>query len=521
MKSSNSQFLRSIKGSYFNTLNTNDEPHQGTYSKTKEKINMLEFELERNRDIIIRLRAELASKNKEISLLKVNKNKKSEEYTKIMRVIEEILKQCDQSTSAGFNVIENSLSNSDYNINTNKGVKKNNNRLPQIGDMLHFSSQHKKIMKEMVFVSMLKNQISNLNEELIKRDEKITELKKNQNSTNFTKLQNNFIKNFNELSQIKKENEFMKTRIEDVHHLLMAEKEDNFNLKSKLQYFQDEYKFYKDTTVKKTTALETMLSKLKSRERDCKIFHIRKGTSASAIRTAFREKRKSGEIKNENELNEDNNKLNEEIKKMSKTMTQLKNSQNNKDNEIKALTREKQVLFEKVEKLEKEKNQLILKNEALNKQLQDANTKRKNVEKNIKDQAIDANKIIENLEKENKELRDMNNQLQNELNEKDSVIEEEKCRTNAVKELLKEQEEENKKLNNKILELEKKIQELQNELINYKDDMFLTNVGIRKTPHNLDKINENEDNNLEKQNESRLLEEIKELEDKDTKEEKK
>ena len=166
MKSSNSQFLKSIKGSYFNTLNTNEDHNQGTYNKTKEKINMLEFELERNRDIIIRLRAELASKNKEISLLKVNKNKKSEEYTKIMRVIEEILKQCDQSTTAGFNVIENSLSNSDFYNN------KKMNQLPQIGDMLHFSNQHKKIMKEMVFVSMLKNQISNLNEELVKKKRK-------------------------------------------------------------------------------------------------------------------------------------------------------------------------------------------------------------------------------------------------------------------------------------------------------------------------------------------------------------
>ena len=318
MKSSNSQFLRSMKPSYFNTLNTNDEPPQGTYNKTKEKINMLEFELERNRDIIIRLRSELAAKNKEISLLKVNKNKKSEEYQKTMRVIEEILKQCDQSTTAGFNVIENSLSSSDY-FNNNKGSKKNN-KLPQIGDMLHFTSQHKKIMKEMVFVYTLKNQISNLNEELMKKDEKINELKKNQNSTNFTKLQNNFIKNFNELTQVKKENEFMKTRIEDVHHLLMVEKEDNFVLKNKLQNFQDKYKFYKDNTVRKITALESMLAKLKNRERDCKIFHIRKGTSASGIRTVYKEKKKENEKKYENEFGDenDNNKLNEEIKKCRK-----------------------------------------------------------------------------------------------------------------------------------------------------------------------------------------------------------
>ena len=369
MKSSNSQFLRSIKGSYFNTLNSNDDPPQGTYNKAKEKISMLEFELERNRDIIISLRSELASKNKEISLLKVNKNKKSEEYQKTMRVIEEILKQCDQSTNAGFNAIENSLTNLEHSPNNNyfKGKKNNfntinnnfnnNNHLPQIGDMLHFTTQHKKIMKEMVFVSMLKNQINNLNEELAKKDEKINELKKNQNSTNFTKLQNNFIKNFNELAQVKKENEFMKTRIEDVHHLLMIEKEDNFNLKNKLQNFQDDYKFYKDNTTKKTTALENMLVKLKSQQRDCKIFHIRKGTSASAIRTAVRAKRMSdSEINYQKEFNEESNKLNEEIKKMSKTMTELKNSQNNKDLQIKALIKEKQNLMDRLETLSREKN---------------------------------------------------------------------------------------------------------------------------------------------------------------------
>jgi DNA repair exonuclease SbcCD ATPase subunit len=373
MKSSNSQFLKSIKGTFFNTLNTNEDLPQGTYNKTKEKVSMLEFELERNRDIIIKLRAELASKNKEISLLKVNKNRKSEEYEKSMRVIEEILKQCDQSTTAGFNAIENNLLNSDV----NPSKKNKNTNLPQIGDMLHFSSQHKKIMKEMVYVYMLKNQINNLNEELGKKNEKINQLKKNQNSTNFTKLQNNFLKNFNELTMVKKENEFMKTKIEDVHHLLMAEKEDNFNLKNKLIEFQDQYRFYKDTTEKKTNALETMLAKLRDRERDCKIFHVRKGSSVSAKRPIIREKKKASievQEKKENQNDEGNNKINEELKKMSKTMTELRNSQNNKDSVIKLLTKDKQNLNGRISILENEKNKLLLNIESLNKQIKEGNT---------------------------------------------------------------------------------------------------------------------------------------------------
>jgi hypothetical protein len=160
-----------LKNSYYNSFIGGDNIPQGPYNKSNEKISMLEFELDRNRDIIIRLRAELASKNKEISLLKVNKNKKNEEYQKIMRVIEEILKQCDQSTSAGFNTIDEIISNTD-------AKNKNNNKLPHIGDMLHFSNQHKKTMKEMVYISMLKDQINSLNEEMMKKDEEIVELKK-------------------------------------------------------------------------------------------------------------------------------------------------------------------------------------------------------------------------------------------------------------------------------------------------------------------------------------------------------
>ena len=278
MKSSSSTLIKTMKNSYFNSFAGGDTAPQGTYNKSKEKISMLEFELDRNRDIIIRLRAELASKNKEISLLKVNKNKRNEEYQKIMHVIEEILKQCDQSTKTGFNTIDEIVSNTDI-----KNKNRINNVLPQIGDMLHFSTQHKKKMKEMVYISMLKEQINSLNEEMMKKDEEIVELKKNRNATNFTKLQNNFIKNFNELTQVKKENEYMKTRIEDVAHLLMAEKEDNFQLKNRLQDFQGQFRDYKDITVKKTTQLENLLLKAKKRERDCKIFHIRKGSSVSAI----------------------------------------------------------------------------------------------------------------------------------------------------------------------------------------------------------------------------------------------
>ena len=425
MKSSNSKLLKTMKASYFNSINANLNTYQGAYNKTNNRLSALEFELERKREIIIQLREEIAAKNKEISLLKVSKNKKSDEYKRSMKVIEEILKQCDLSTTSGYKTIENSVLHSDLsntninnNINNNTYTSNTNNKnnsfscknknkeylshLPQIGNMLHFTTKHKKTMKDMIYISLLKKQINSLTEELNKKEEKINELKKNQNSTNFAKLKNNFLKNYDELTEVKKENEFMKTRIEDVHHLLKAEKEDNINLKNKLQDFHEQYLYYKDNTTKKTNALENMLEKMRTKQRDCKIFHFRKGTSAMAIRLKKGgDKEKSLEEKYEDEFeNNDLNKSsnnNNEIKRMAKTLTELKEATSNKDNLIKVKKKKKKDLMEELQKKENDKNKIL---------------------------------------KENKELKDLNKKLENKLKEKESIIDEEKTKTNTMKELL-------------------------------------------------------------------------------------
>ena len=104
-------------------------------------------------------------------------------------------------------------------------------------------------------------------------------MKKNKTSLNYSNLQNNFEKNFNELTNIKKQNELMKTKIEDVTNLLYIEKEGNKSLKSKLQVFQSSFKEFQEISEKKNTDLETKLEEAKEKERDCKIFHIRKASA--------------------------------------------------------------------------------------------------------------------------------------------------------------------------------------------------------------------------------------------------
>ena len=496
MIQSNSGLFPNMKASYFNSFILGDNSPQGTFDRSKEKISMLEFELEHNKDIIINLRRELISKNKEISLLKVNNNKRNEECQRTVRVIQEILKQCDPSTVAGFTAIDNSIQcNSEKNNDTKN---KNNNSLPQIGNMLHFSSHHKKRFKEIIQVQMLKQQINSLNEELAKKNEEISQLKKSKNATNFTKLQNNFLKNFNELSKVKKENEFMKSKMEDVAHLYISQKESNHILKSRLQDFKGQFKDYKNSTVKKTNELKSLLLKAKKRERECKIFHLRKGKSMSAIGSGTLGRNKY--LKNERYDNsydlisdENNQKLNEEVGKMDKTMSLLKSETNNKDLEIKSLKIEKNNLNSKVNELQNQINQLFQKNISLDKQLQEVNTKKKFAEKDIKQQAIGANDIIKNLEKDNENLKNLNKNLQNKIDEKERQLEEEKNKTVSVKDLLKEQENLNKNLNKKIDELQKQIEVLQQEINNNKDDTFLTGAGIKILPHN-------EENNKSKYN---------------------
>ena len=119
MKSNDSKLLKNMRTTYFNSINAHKDAHEGAYNKTIDKLSMLEFEVEHHRDTIIHLRAELANKNKEISLLKVNNNKKSEQYQKTIKVMKEILKQCDKSTTSGFNVIEKSVLNMDLNNDNN------------------------------------------------------------------------------------------------------------------------------------------------------------------------------------------------------------------------------------------------------------------------------------------------------------------------------------------------------------------------------------------------------------------
>ena len=436
--------------------------NQGFSDKKPEKLDILELELDYNKDIIIKLKTELNSKKNEISLLKVNNNKITEEHQKNIRLINEILKQCDQSTKTGFNLLQNKLLNFDLNNNNKNELI---NSIPKVGNMLHFTQEQKLMLKKIIIGYKFKNKTNNLNEEIIKKNEKINEIKNNKNIINFNGLRNSYDK----LNEMKNQNKFMKFKIEDSFNSLRVQKEKNIYLKNKLNSFQKNYKNFRNKTKKKIKSLENKFIDLENRELRCKIFH--------------KAKSKKG--------NYTNYVLDNDIKKLSESMKQLKNS-NNLENEIEKI-KEKKLM------IDKEINKLVIINESLKKELQEINEQIEIEEKNAIEQNNSFKLIIENKENKNLELKEINTNINKELRKKEKLFDEEKNNSNDLNRLLKERKKENKQLNENIEELQKKLEKMQKELIAHKDKIFLKEGGEIKISNNSDKIYSN-NNNEKKEN---------------------
>lgn len=453
MKNSNSGLLTNIKSNYFisNPSFTDFSPN---IFQNAEKVNVLQFELDRTRDNIIKLRTELFNKTKEISLLKVQKNKKDNEHQHIVKVLDDILKQCDQSTGTGFKAVETYLNSINLKINnTEQNNIKDDERLEEIKQMIHLSEEQINTLSEIVQINKLKTQIVELNEELNKKEHDINMMKKNRNNPGYNKLKVNFVKNFNELRQIKRQNEIIKKRMEEATNMLMEKKEDNINLKNKLQEYQKKFRNYKEESTKKTESLSKNLSQAQEKERNCRIFHTRKniGNISNTICNSSNMivNNSANIITNEenskSNLNVTDIKLNEaeqEMKRLSINLNLLKKEANNKNKEINNLKIEKMELKKKIKDLSSNNNKYLNKINSINKQI------------------LDLNNANTNLEKENNELK------QN-IEEIDFKYEEEENKYKTLKEIMSEKDKE-------ILELKRTIENLKKQ---NKDNIFFTGIG--------------------------------------------
>ena len=456
MKNSNSGLLSNLKSNYF-ISNPSVSEFGSNIFQNNEKANILQFELDRSRDTIMKLRTEIFNKTKEISLLKVQKNKKDNEHQHIVKVLEDILKQCDQSTGTGFKAIETYLNSKNIkNIlsedDTDLKDFKDEDRLNDIKEMIHLSEEQINTLKEIVQINKLKTQIIALNEELNKKESDINNMKKNRNNSNYIKLKNNFVKNFNELKQIKHQNEIIKKKMEEATNLLMVKKEDNINLKNKLQEFQKRFKDYKEESSKKAESLSKNLLQAQEKERNCRIFHTKKNiaNNSNILYNNSRLANNSANLFSNDEnsksnLNETDIKLNEaeqEMKKLSTNLNNLKKEAILKTNEMKSLKFEKMILNKKIKELSDDNNKNLNKIDSISKQIQDLNNANTNLESE-------------------------NNDMKQKIEEIGFKCEEEENKYKTLKEILNEKDKE-------IDELKKAIENIKKQ---NKDNIFFTGIG--------------------------------------------
>ena len=396
-------------------------PYTRVYSKNYEKAVALEFEVDRNRDIIMKLKNDLSNKNKELYLLKVNKNTLEEEHLRTLKTLKEFLKKSDNLTKETYKTIEK-------NVNENKNFIPDSDNEAQSEEIFNSpkkkwnkQNKNKKKMKDFIRIDSLKQHIYNLNEELNKKNNLITELKNNKKATGYKELQNNFLSSCNEIKEMKKENMEYKNKIDNVTNLLIIERDDNKFLKNKLQEYKKRFEIFKELSINKVKQLDNELNLAKEKERN---FKIRK--------TGERNKEKWNEYIKNLEYNDMKRKINDyqlDIKKNNDIIKKYKSS-NFAQNE------QKKKLQNDMDDLLKFNEMLKLENEELKSQINEYKIKVKNYEKEKKEwkeKEKENNKLKKEIEELKSNLEKLKNKnkifftdIENKKDEEENKIEEEK-----------------------------------------------------------------------------------------------
>ena len=430
------------------------------YNKIKEKADRIEFELERKKDIIVKLQNEINEKDKELKLLLKSNKKKKNQFQNTIKIIEQIIKLCEQKKDNEIKIesenkndikqktisnFENTLysQNSKENIKsinsdndndtdnynktnaktfytTNNNYNKKGKSLPKIKNHKNILTikkcnfnKRKKFKENILYVNTLRNRIDTLNDQIGKKDGEINILKNNTNTSSYAKLQEDFLLNYNKLSEIKEKNLSMLSKLDDISENFFIAKDENYTLKTKLDEFQEKFYDYKKHIKKKNKELENKLNIYTEKNNECLLSHINKAD----LLKFNGNKSKLSELEALNDIT-------------TKEINEIEKEINNKSGSIKYINKE-------IDKLLNEKNQLIEKNS-------ENNTKKENLQKE---------KDI--LEKKNKELIDINKEIKSKLKEKENEYINEIYKIGDLKILI----------NNK----DKEIDELKKEIINLRN----------------------------------------------------
>ena len=415
-----------------------------SYNKNYEKITHIEFEMERQKEILVKLKTEINNKSKEIKELTLRNQNEKNNQLKTIKLIEEILKiynnkkesklnspKLEIETEIDKNIIDNKIKEKDlisntidendndiynktniktfYTTNNNFANTNKNQILPKIKSP-KFKSKlfintntfiKRKKNKDILYMKTLRNQINTLKEKLEKKKEEIFDYKSKCEENNIKNLENDILLNYDEIKELKYKNAEMLDKLEDFLENYYLQREENFLLRNKLNNFIDIFNTYKENTEKNNLILESKLKNLEEKNLMCIILHHNNFSK-------YREDNKSklteaGNIKE---------KIKEEIEELNKDIKSKKNNIIQNRNEIEILINKKKEINENIKKNEDNINKMNIQKEKSDK----SNKEKEHKKINLKNKCKEIKLKYKNLINQVNEMNEMINKKDEEIN---------------------------------------------------------------------------------------------------------
>ena len=349
-------------------------------SENSDKVKSQEIELEQCKDIILKLKKQLHESKNEVHLLKINKIILENEHFKTINNLKTFLKNSDPEMREKYKSIEQNFSYNPENedlIEKQEKTEDNTKDNNEIEDNIVVSKKtmlnrrrNKIKIQNFLKLDTLRQHINSLNEELMRKNNLITELQNNKKVRGYKELQKSLIKNCNQINEkLQEENYRIKNKCDSLIYLLKNEQNENRALKEKLRRFNERFVIFKELSINKVKKLDEELNIAKEKERNLNIRII-----------GDQDKEK---IENHNKTEEYNNMKNRimqneiDLKKNGEIIRKYKNENLNIREENNKLKKEKVVL-------EINNNRLIKENEEMKNKIREMNKKMKDLEDKLK-----------------------------------------------------------------------------------------------------------------------------------------
>ena len=379
-------------------------------SENSDKVKSQEIELEQCKDIILKLKKQLHESKNEVHLLKINKIILENEHFKTINNLKTFLKNSDPEMREKYKSIEQNFSYNPENedlIEKQEKTEDNTKDNNEIEDNIVVSKKtmlnrrrNKIKIQNFLKLDTLRQHINSLNEELMRKNNLITELQNNKKVRGYKELQKSLIKNCNQINEkLQEENYRIKNKCDSLIYLLKNEQNENRALKEKLRRFNERFVIFKELSINKVKKLDEELNIAKEKERNLNIRII-----------GDQDKEK---IENHNKTEEYNNMKNRimqneiDLKKNGEIIRKYKNENLNIREENKKLKKEKVVLEINNNRLKKENEEMKNKIREMNKKMKDLEDKLKKGEKIF----------FTDLNKENNKQNKNKNKEENEFND--------------------------------------------------------------------------------------------------------